>query len=82
MIVPPRRTVTSLGNDRETAAKVATTKKDFRVSKTTLTWVKRLTLVIGIIVAILSTVALIEALNDEPLPKIDNPGLDAAASGQ
>jgi len=82
IVPPPRRTTASSGNDSRTHAKAATTKKSFRVSKTTLTWIKWLALVVGIIVAIASTVALIKAFNDEPLPKIDNSGLDAAVSGQ
>ena len=52
-------------------------KKEFRVSRKTLTWLKRLALVVGIIVALLTTVGLMMLFNlaSNP-PKITNPKLD------
>jgi hypothetical protein len=78
---PPRRDSNYSRKDRFYSEKLLPKKGELRVSKTTLVWLKRGALIVGVIVAILAAMALIVLVNQpEALAPIDNPKLDRAAA--
>jgi len=83
VVPPPRRRDISPGRDNRKLSRAATAPKEFRLSRTTIRWLKRAALLVGIVLAVLLTVALLKAVyTGITIPKIDNPLLDAAVDGQ
>ena len=77
---PPRRDSNYSRKDRLYSEKLLPKKGEFRVSKSTLLWFKRIAVVGGAVVAILLVLALIAVVNESNgLPPVENPKLDRDA---
>jgi hypothetical protein len=76
---PPRRDATYSRKDRLYSEKLAPNKNEFRLSKTSLLWIKRLVIVVGVAIAVATTLAFLGVFDKDTLaPPLDNPKLDQA----